>query len=89
MTTDHYNNDNSNRESDRRDSGRATPQIMRNVFGIIMILIYIGMGILLFINFFQWNDPRFDWVRYIGGSLFILYGIWRGYRQIKGIDSSL
>lgn len=61
---------------------------MRNVFGIFMILVYIGMGILLFINFFQF-DAAFTWVRYVGGVLFILYGIWRGYRQFKGIDSNI
>ena len=73
---------------DHRGNHPTTPQIMRNVFGIFMILIYIGMGILLFINFFQFG-ASFAWIRYAGGVLFILYGIWRGYRQFKGIDSSL
>ncbi len=27
-------------------------QMMRNVFGIFMVLIYVGMGVLCFINFF-------------------------------------
>ncbi len=89
MTTDEFNNDNRDRHSGRRGDHPTTPQIMRNVFGIFMVLIYVGMGILLFINFFQWNDARFDWVRYVGGTLFVLYGLWRGYRQVKGIDSNL
>ncbi len=67
------------------DNRPAPGKIMRNVFGIFMILIYVGMGILLFINFFGF-DQNFAWVRWVGGTLFILYGFWRGYRQAKGID---
>lgn len=67
--------------------GRMSGQsLMRNIFGIFMVLIYIGFGILLFINFFQW-DANFAWLRWTGGVLFIIYGIWRGYRQAKGIDT--
>jgi len=87
MTPDDNNNTDL-RRPDHRGNHPTTPQIMRNVFGIFMILVYIGMGILLFINYFRF-DASFDWVRYVGGVLFILYGIWRGYRQAKGIDSNL
>lgn len=73
-------------DNPKRPSGS---QIMRNVFGAFMIVIYVGVGILLLINWFRWDGPKFDWVRYGGGCLFILYGIWRAYRQIKGIDSRL
>lgn len=73
-------------EEPRRHPG--TPHLMRNIFGIFMVLVYVGMGILLFINFFRF-DAGFAWVRYVGGVLFILYGIWRGYRQAKGIDSNI
>lgn len=83
MTTDE-----NRQEEPRRNSRPGTPGIMRNIFGIFMILVYVGMGILLFINFFQF-DASFAWVRYVGGVLFILYGIWRGYRQAKGIDSNI
>lgn len=76
------------KDEPRRNSATGTPQLMRNIFGIIMIIVYIGMGILLFINFFQF-DASFTWVRWVMGSLFIIYGIWRGYRQAKGIDSNL
>lgn len=87
MTTDDNNNADLHRP-DHRGNHPSTPQIMRNVFGIFMILVYIGMGVLLFMNFFRF-DESFTWVRYVGGVLFILYGIWRGYRQAKGIDSNL
>lgn len=90
MTTD--NNEKNTRPSrveytydDNDYRGRAdVPQIMRNIFGVFMILIYVGMGVALFLNLFQF-DPRFDWVRYVGGTLFIIYGFWRGYRQVKGM----
>lgn len=73
---------------ERRHPG--TPQIMRNVFGIFMIIIYIGMGILLIMNFFQWPETTaWQWGRYGAAALFMLYGIWRGIRQFKGIDSSI
>ncbi|MDE6628420.1 MAG: hypothetical protein K2K36_03520 [Muribaculaceae bacterium] len=71
------------------DRGDMIPSKMRMVFGIIMIVVYVGMGILLLINYFQWNTPTLTWLRYIGGVMFVLYGIWRAYRQFKGIDSSL
>lgn len=75
----------------RDDDSRkpAVPSTMRVIFGIIMIIIYVGMGILLLINFFGWQGQVLTWLRYIGGVLFILYGIWRGIRQFWGIDSSL
>lgn len=57
-------------------------KIMRAVFGIIMIIIYFGMGYLMLANFFE--VPRY--VSLTLGIVFIAYGIFRGYRQYKGID---
>lgn len=59
---------------------------MRNIFGIIMILIYLGMGVLFFIGFFPWFSGSWEWFRWVGGGMFIAYGLWRAYRQFKGID---
>lgn len=59
---------------------------MRNIFGIIMILIYCGMGVLFFIGYFNILFPTWTWVRWAGGVLFVGYGIWRAYRQFAGID---
>ncbi|MDE6427448.1 MAG: hypothetical protein K2K59_00665 [Muribaculaceae bacterium] len=58
---------------------------MRNVFGIFMVLIYVGMGILCFINFFGW-DADWQWLRWVAGTLFVAYGVWRCYRQVKGMN---
>ncbi len=81
--------------SDEKDSRERytippskTQTIVRTIFGIIMILIYVGMGVLLLINFFNW-DADWAWTRYIVGPMLIIYGIWRAYRQYKGIDSRI
>lgn len=70
-----------------KTSSEGTPQVMRNVFGIIMILVYIGMGVLMFINFFQFSES-WTWLRWTLGILFVVYGFWRAYRQFKGTDYS-
>ncbi len=80
-------NENNPQEPERYDRP-STPGLMRNIFGIFMIVVYVGMGVLLFINFFRF-DASMAWLRYVGGVMFILYGIWRGYRQAKGIDSNI
>ncbi len=70
--------------SAQRNSG--TPKTMRNIFGIIMIVIYLAVGILFLCGYFNILFPTWTWVRWVGGALFIVYGIWRGYRQFAGID---
>lgn len=60
-----------------------TPHILRILFGMLMVAIYLGMGVLMLINFFEWSSPA---VYYSLGGLFIVYGIYRGYRQFKGLD---
>lgn len=70
--------------SAQRNTG--TPQTMRNVFGIIMIVIYLGVGILFFCGYFDILFPTWGWVKWVGGILFTVYGLWRAYRQFKGID---
>lgn len=84
--TENSNNSELDPRADRGEhSAKAdTPQVMRTIFGIFMVLVYVGMGVLLFLNFFGWAGS-FAWVRYVMGTLFIIYGFWRGYRQAKGI----
>lgn len=65
------------------DNGTGTPSKMRYVFGIFMICIYIGMGCLVLFDFFKWE---WQWLRWTAGSLFLIYGFWRGYRQFKGMN---
>ena len=60
-------------------------KVMRSIFGIIMIIVYVGMSVLLLINFFG-RGGDWAWTRYIVGIVLIIYGLWRAYRQVKGID---
>jgi len=74
-----------------RDDERKSmvPSSMRVVFGIIMVIVYVGMGVLLLINFFDWGPGVWQWLRWVGGTVLIIYGIWRAIRQFWGIDSAI
>lgn len=73
----------------QEEGGSYRPNnVMRTIFGIIMIIVYVGMGVLLCINFFGWTGD-WAWTRWLVGVMLIIYGIWRAYRQVKGIDSNL
>lgn len=64
---------------------------MRIIFGIFMVLIYLGMGVLCLINFFGAPADNLGWTiaRYVVGIVLIIYGVWRGYRMYAGIDSRI
>ncbi len=76
------------RQENGDDTGSKANRIMRSIFGIIMIVIYVGMGVLLLINYFNWGGD-WSWTRYVVGVVLIIYGFWRAYRQVSGIDSRL
>ena len=76
------------RQENGDDTGSKANRIMRSIFGIIMIVIYVGMGVLLLINYFNWGG-EWAWTRYVVGVVLIIYGFWRAYRQVSGIDSRL
>jgi quinol-cytochrome oxidoreductase complex cytochrome b subunit len=61
---------------------------VRIAFGIFMVIIYIGMGILCMINWFGYPETG-AWTvgRWIVGVVLVIYGFWRAYRQYAGIDS--
>ncbi|MDE6099204.1 MAG: hypothetical protein K2L80_02650 [Muribaculaceae bacterium] len=68
------------------DRARTQPhKIIRAFFGIFMVILYVGMGILLLMNMFNWSSD-WTWCRYIVGIALIAYGIFRGYRQYSGTD---
>lgn len=73
------------RQQRMEEGGHTANTVMRSIFGIIMIIIYVGMGVLLLINFFNWGGD-WAWTRYVVGIVLVTYGFWRAYRQIKGID---
>lgn len=58
---------------------------LRVFFGIFMICLYFAMAYLMLINFFNWGSGL-DWFRYLLAGVFAVYGVYRAYRQVKGID---
>lgn len=62
------------------------PQTMRNIFGVIMIIVYVAVGILFLCGAFPMLSGNWEWLRWVGGVVLIVYGFWRAYRQFKGID---
>ncbi|MCH4155788.1 MAG: hypothetical protein LKF31_05730 [Muribaculaceae bacterium] len=69
----------------KNDTMAGVPGKMKIVFGIFMVCIYIGMALLLLTDFFRPILPVV-WIRYSLAALFMIYGLWRGYRQIKGMN---
>lgn len=60
---------------------------LRLIFGIFMIVIYLGMAYLLIVNFFDWSTTTlWNTIRYGMAAIFGAYGIYRAYRQVTGID---
>ncbi len=73
---DNYSNQRPNGEPQQN-----THKGMRFVFGIIMVLVYVGVGVLFLCNVFDIINYT---VSIIIGVLLCLYGIFRGYRLYKG-----
>jgi len=68
-------------------SNRQTGVTMgvKMLFGIFMVLVYLGMAFLLAINYFDWSlTPLWNAVRWFFVVIFAAYGIYRGYRELKG-----
>lgn len=61
----------------------GAPKAMRLWFGIFMVLIYIGVGLLFFFDVFSIDNNA---ISYTVGALLVLYGIFRGYRLYKGTN---
>lgn len=59
------------------------PKGARLVFGVFMVLIYIGVGILFFLDVFQIDNMT---VNIIIGTLLCIYGVFRAYRLYKGVN---
>lgn len=81
-----YRNSMHQAEENGREVVPAPKKAVALVFGLLMVVLYVGMGVLLIINFFHWEGPTMQVVRYIIGVMLILYGIFRAYRYVKGSD---
>ena len=66
------------------NKNKTSKKSIKVMFGLFMIFIYVSMGILVLLGMFDWLP---SWARFSLGTLFIVYGIWRCYRYIAGIDS--
>ena len=52
-----------------------------------MVCVYVGMGIALALNLFDWdNTALWRGLRWVMAVVFIAYGIYRGHRQLNGTD---
>lgn len=68
------------------NSNKVT-KLFRLVFGIFMVVVYLGMSYLLAVNFFDWSTtPVWNTIRWAMAVIFGVYGIYRCYRQVTGID---
>lgn len=78
-----------NSEAEVNDGAEAnsamsnTPRIMKKVFAILMIVVYLGMGYLVFSGFFDPLFGDYEVPKYSLGLLFTLYGLWRAYRYTR------
>lgn len=73
-------------EGDKPRSVVPTPsKALGLAWGIFMIIVYVGMGVLLLINFFNWG-AGWEVPRYVVGVALVAYGIYRGYRSFVGSD---
>lgn len=69
------------KETSASQSKKENAAKWSTVFGLFMIFIYFSMAYLtLCTNYFFWIQ---DWARYGLGTIFIIYGLWRGYRYFK------
>lgn len=67
----------------RQSDNNPIPKGMRLWFGIFMILIYFGVGLMFILNVFDIVNHTLSCV--VGGIL-IAYGAWRGYRLFRGMN---
>ena len=68
-----------------KNTGNNIFRTLRVFFGLFIVIVYLGMAYLMFINFFDWNTSL-TWFRYVLAVVFMLYGVYRCYRQVTGVD---
>lgn len=70
-----------------RITGEGILKALRLFFGSFMVIVYLGMAVLFAVNFFHFdNTPLWTMARWIFALILGAYGIYRGYRHIKGVD---
>ena len=66
-----------------KENRPSVPKGGRLAFGILMVIIYVGVGLLFIFNVFDIFNYT---VSCIVGAILCVYGIWRGYRLYKGMN---
>ncbi len=64
------------------NSSNMVPGKGRIIFGAFMVLIYVAVGVLCLLDIFNFGNQG---ISLDLGILLIIYGIWRGYRLIRGM----
>ncbi len=68
-------------------SNNGITRLIRLLFGIFMVIVYLGMAYLLAVNFFDWPATSvWKIVRWTMAVILALYGAFRCYRQVTGMD---
>ena len=68
--------------SKQNEKAQSAPRAAIIIMGVIMVTIYMAMAFLLtFTNLFVGKVP--EWVRYMMGVVFFVYGIFRAHRIFK------
>ena len=65
------------------DNTPQTPKAGRLAFGILMVLVYLGVGLLFIFDVFNIDNKT---VSIVIGALLCAYGVWRGYRLYRGMN---
>lgn len=63
------------------DVNNNAPKGARFIFGIFMILIYLGVGLLFAFDIFNIDNQA---ISLTVGIILMVYGVWRGIRLFKG-----
>lgn len=65
------------------DNKPTAPKGARVVFGILMVCVYIGVGLMFIFNVFGSIIDNIN-ISYVIGGILCVYGVWRGYRLYRG-----
>ena len=70
-----------------RDNKQSkAPATLQTIFGLVMVVVYLAVGVLFLIGFFAPLYGSWTWIRWVGGAMFLVYGLWRAYRQFKPVQ---
>ncbi len=64
-----------------QQSHNQLPKGARIAFGIFMVIVYVGVGLLFFLDVFSIQNQV---ISYVIGGLLCLYGVFRAYRLYIG-----